>query len=165
MKKEHFDWLKSKFACGESMDWIEENNIQSLEEAWNACERGDWLLWLAQELGIEKRKLVLCGALCAHTVIQSMKDPRSRNAVRMAFLWSRGKATDAQLVAAGDDAREAAYDAVSERDADWTAARSATWIGDADAERAAAWAGTGNKTANIARKLLTQEVMNAIRTI
>ena len=168
MKKEHLFWLKSNHACQESMDWVEENNIGSLEEAWNACEEGHWLIWLAQELRINKRKLVLCGALCAHTVIQYMQDPRSRNAVRIAFLWGRGKATDAQMVAAEDDAR-AAYAVVPGRDADWTAARSAAWIGGADAERAAAWAeesaGTGETTANIARELLTQEVINAIRAI
>ena len=124
MKKEHLFWLKSNHACQESMDWVEENNIGSLEEAWNACEEGHWLIWLAQELRINKRKLVLCGALCAHTVIQYMQDPRSRNAVRIAFLWGRGKATDAQMVAAEDDAR-AAYAVVPGRDADWTAARSA----------------------------------------
>lgn len=198
MKTEHFNWLKYKFACGESIKWIEQNNIQSLEEAWNACERGDWLLWLAQELGIEKRKLVMCGALCAHTVVQYMEDARSRNAVRIAFLWGRGKATDEQL----EETRKDAEDAWIDEDAAWAgAAWSAaaadadecavyaadtaddadddTWVADdawsaaaAAAVTCAAWSDDAGakkanelRTANIARKLLTQEVMNAIRTI
>ena len=113
MKKEHFDWLETNEACQESMDWIAENNIQSLEEAWNACERGDWLLWMAEMLCVDQRKLMMCGALCAHTVIQHMKDPRSRNAVRVIFLWSRGKATDEQLEYARYAARYAARDAAA----------------------------------------------------
>ena len=171
MKKEHLEWLKSNDACQESMDWVEENNIGSLEEAWNACERGHWLIWLAQELGIDKRKLVLCGALCAHTVVHKMKDPRSRNAVRIAFLWGRGKATNEQMVAAGDDARDAAYAVVPGRDSERNAAWAGAWA-PCNPERAAARAGmaddiisTGKKTANIARELLTQEVINAIRAI
>ncbi|MCK9482546.1 MAG: hypothetical protein M0R38_12460 [Bacteroidia bacterium] len=170
MKKEHLFWLETNEACQESMDWIAENNIQSLEEAWNACERGEWLLWLAQELRINKRKLVMCGALCAHTVVEYMEDSRSRNAVRIAFLWGRGKATDAPLKAARE-ARAASYDATAERNAERNAAWAATWAVEGNPERAAAWAGkagdisTEKKTANIARELLTEEVMNAIRAI
>lgn len=169
MKTQHLTWLENKKACQESIIWIEENNIQSLEEAWNACEQGDWLLWMAKKLGVDKRKLALCGALCAHTVVQYMQDPRSRNAVRIAFLWGRGKATDEQLMAAADAAGVDAFFT------DYWAARAASYAA-TDAEKAAAWtaivcAADGAKkanelrTANIVKKILTEDVMKAIRTI
>jgi hypothetical protein len=168
MKTQHLAWLENKKACQESIIWIEENNIQSLEEAWNACEQGDWLLWMAKKLGVDKRKLALCGALCAHTVVQYMQNTRSRNAVRIAFLWGRGKATDEQLMAAADAAGVDAFYT------DW-AARAAFYAA-TDAEKTAAWtaiicAADGAKkanelrTANIAKKILTEDVINAIRAI
>ena len=170
MKKEHLEWLETNQACSQSIEWIEENNIQSLEEAWHTCGRGDWMLWMAKKLRINKRKLVLCGALCAHTVVEYMQDPRSRNAVRVAFLWGRGKATDAQLKAAreaatygGDWADYAARAAV--RSADWTAYAGEAAACAADAAALAAdWAADARKanqmrTASIAMELLTEEVM------
>ncbi|MCK9457043.1 MAG: hypothetical protein M0R31_07095 [Candidatus Riflebacteria bacterium] len=197
MKKEHLFWLKSNQACNEGMEWIEENNIQSLEEVWNTCERGDWLLWMAEMLCVDQRKLMMCGALCAHTVIQHMKDPRSRNAVRVIFLWSRGKATDEQLEYARYAARYAARDAAAvaadtaadaarEADIAADAARAAdaridvdwddidavyvAWFVADTAAAIAAMTRTGTtwdaaekenqrKTADITRKILTEEVM------
>src|SRR5690554_1696751 len=108
MKKKHFNWLQANEACSESIGWIKQNNVQSLEEAWTSCERGDWLLWMAEELGADERKLAICAALSAHTVVQYMQDPRSREAVRMTFLWGRGKATDAEVGVAGDGGGNAA---------------------------------------------------------
>lgn len=141
MKKEHLNWLQKNEACKGSIEWIEENNIQSLQDAWNACERGDWLLWMATKLNVDKRKLVLCGALCAHTVVQYMQDPRSREVVRIALLWGRGKATNAQLVDARTAADDAWTDAICAADAAVGAAADAAdvVVCAADAAVCAAW--------------------------
>lgn len=196
MKKEHLDWLRENEACDQSIIWVEENNVQSLQEAWTSCERGDWLLWLAAELNVDKRKLAMCGALCAHTVIQYMKDPRSRDAVRIVFLWGRGKATDEQLMAARDAARSVVY--VTYEDTYWVIARATRSTRAAVTAQAAARAADDAfsairtatrtartvesvaetwsdakaavkenqlRTAEIARKVLTEEVMDAIRAI
>lgn len=145
MKTEHLDWLAANDACNESIEWVEENKTSSLEDAWSTCERGDWLLWLASKLGVDKRKLTLCGALCAHTVVQYMEDPRSRNTVRIAFLYSRGKATLDEL----NEARVAAWAAADDADttsaasAAYAAARAAAYAANTDvqdADAAAAWA-------------------------
>ena len=40
--------------CEEAADWAQGKTIQ---EIWNTCERGDWLLWWAQKRGLESRKL------------------------------------------------------------------------------------------------------------
>jgi len=175
MKTKHLNWLQTNEACKESISWIQQNNIQSLKEAWNACERGDWLFWMATKLGIDERKLALCAALCAHTVVQHMEDARSRDAVRVAFLWGRGKATDEELSSAGSaawsvalaafdpDTNAAAWAAAvaaawaAVRSATLAAARSATLAADADKNRL--------RTAEIARKVLTEDVLKKIKEI
>jgi hypothetical protein len=179
MKKEHLEWLQANKVCRSSLLWIAEKNIQSLEEAWNICERGDWLLWMATKLNVDKRRLVLCAALCAHTVIQYMKDSRSRNAVRIAFLWGRGKTTYAQLEKAKTNALAAVIAARAVDTVTYAAAWAAAWAtipaeaiwaadittdaalaaGDADADR------NRLRTAEIARKVLTEDVMKKIKEI
>ena len=168
MKKEHLNWLQEYNACKESIKWIKQNNIQSLEEAWNICERGDWLLWMATRLSIDKRKLVLCAALYAHTIVQHMEDARSRDAVRIVFLWGRGKATDEQL----SYARKAAWKAATGTAdaAAWAAVWATTFadtictvntIADASADKKS----NQLHTAEIARKVLTEEVIKKIKEI
>lgn len=184
-------WLQKNNACNPSIIWIKQNNIQSLKEAWYACERGDWLLWMAEKLGVDKHKLVLCGALCAHTVVQYMEDARSRNAVRIAFLWGRGKATDKQLSSAGDAALNAALAGDADANAAALAAVAAALANDADADAfalaaiastaasaaavAASTTSASNgvdarqanqlRTAEIVRKILTNDVMKKIKEI
>jgi hypothetical protein len=60
-------------------------------------------------------------------------DPRSVEAIRVKRLWLEDKATDEELAAARDDARDDAWDAA--RKAVWSAGK-AVW----DDARAAAWA-------------------------
>ena len=174
MKKEHLEWLQENKACGSSILWIEEKNIQSLEEAWNICERGDWLLWMATKLNIDKRRLVLCAALCAHTVIQYMQDSRSRNAVRIAFLWGREKVTDTQLEKAKTNALVAIRAAKTVDTVTYAAAWAAAWATIPDdtiwAANAVADAATDKKsnqlrTAEIARKILTEDILKKIKEI
>ena len=173
MKTKHLNWLQTNEACKESISWIQQNNIQSLEEAWNACERGDWLLWMATKLGIDERKLALCAALCAHTVIQYMQDSRSRNAVRIAFLWGRGKATDEELSSAGSAAWSASLAAFAPDAAAWSAAGAAAWAAARSATLAAARSATlaadadknRLRTAEIAKKVLTEDVMKKLKEI
>ena len=181
MKKEHLEWLEINQACSQSISWIKRDNIQSLEEAWYTCGRGDWMLWMAKKLGIDRHKLVLSASLCAHTAVQYMQDPRSRNAVRIAFLWSRGKATDEQLMAARNDACDAedvidcgdyysARAAASAAAASWascvTDETAACDTAAAAADAAASWALSDDarkanqmRTASIVMELLTEEVM------
>lgn len=166
MKTEHFDFLKNNRACDEGLKWAETQS--GLYELWNNCHRGDWLSWLANRLQVDERKRMMCGALCAHSVIHLMTDRRSREAVRIAFLYARGKATDKQLkeakcaaVAAAKAARDAACIAA------W-AAYIATCVGATSAAKAAADAAREARQANelrtaeIARKILTQDVFAKI---
>jgi len=175
MKKEHLEWLQANEACKESIKWIKQNNIQSLENAWYACERGNWLLWMAEKLKVDKRKLVLCAALYAHTVMQYMEDARSRDAVRIAFLWGRGKATDVELEKASADAWIIALGALAHNVAD-AAAWAAAWttsgcaIGTADAVALAISRITDKKpnqlrSTTIIRKICTEDVIKKLKDI
>lgn len=202
--------MKINQACEDGLIWAKTQS--DLYDLWNNCHRGDWLLWLANKLKVDKRKQALCAALCAHTVVHLMTDARSREAVRIAFLWGRGKVTNEQLREAREAAR-AAYTtttaATYAADADyWAAARAAanaavrvtgaaTWAAADDATNAATsaaywaywtddtinaadddatWAAAADtanaamqanqlRTAEIARKILTNDVMKKIKEI
>ena len=116
-------------------------------EAWAACPRGDWMLWLAQKAGVNLRTLTLAKGLCAETAIRLMTDERSRNAVRVAITYGRGDATDEELSAAADAADAA----------------SAAAYAAAHAAASAAYAANQQQTADICREVLTEEIMKLIQ--
>jgi hypothetical protein len=66
-------------------------------EAWRDCERGDWMLWIAHKLDIDRRTLTRAKALCANTVRHLMKDKRSTDAIDAALLYADGKITENEL--------------------------------------------------------------------
>ena len=92
-------------ACIEAREWAGD---KSLDEIIDTCHRGDWLLWLARKVDIDKRKLTLAKALCANTVRHMMRDDRSKHAVDVAIAYGNGDATEQQLTAAAADAAAAA---------------------------------------------------------
>ena len=132
----HIELLESKEACFDAVEWA--SNYPNFESAWNACHRGDWMLWIAFRLGVDKRKLTLAKGRCAETVIHLMKDQRSIDAVRAAIAYGNGEIDDKQLSAYTDDAY-AAY---------------------AAADAAAAEKENQLKTADICREILTSEILN-----
>jgi len=71
-----------------------------LEEAWNNCERGDWMLCLAFNMGISLQELTLAKGRIAKTVVHLMEDDRSKKAVEVAITFGKGKATIKELNAA-----------------------------------------------------------------
>ena len=77
----------------------------NFEDAWNNCPRGDWMLWIAERVGVNRRKLTLAKGYCAKTVIHLMGDERSVNAVKVAIRYGRYRADDSEL----NDAAYAAY--------------------------------------------------------
>ena len=93
-------------ACNEARKWA---SNKSIDEIWATCHRGDWMLWLARKLNIDKRVLTLAKGHCANTVRHLMKDERSIAAVDMAIKYGEGNATDSELAAAAAAAAYAAY--------------------------------------------------------
>ena len=98
--------LTSLNACEESLEWIEDRNA---DQMWADCPRGDWMLWLMQKCGLNKRKLTLAKGKCAETVKHLMKDERSINAVEVAIRYGYSEATEEELT----DAAAAVYAAAA----------------------------------------------------
>jgi hypothetical protein len=89
------------------------NQYSDFQTAWNNCHMGDWMLWWAKKLNVDNRKLTLAKGLCANTVINLMKDERSRKAVKVAIDYGKCKLTKKELIAAAADADDAAAAAAS----------------------------------------------------
>jgi hypothetical protein len=89
-------------ACSDAIEWVGD---MSLKEAWNKCERGDWMLWLAfimkDKLGwSDIKQITLAKVKCARLVQHLMKDERSLKALDIAEKWAKNEATDKELKAA-----------------------------------------------------------------
>lgn len=155
--------LEQMNACDESIAWLEEKNFESLQSAWDVCERGDWMLWLIGRTinrtdETQLRKITLAKARCAKLVVHLMKDERSKNAVVVAERFGLGNATRQELdaaaaAAAASSAYAYAYAAYAAAYADAAAADAASAYAYADAAyayaaayAAAAYAAAKNKT-------------------
>ena len=71
--------------------------LDSLEEAWQKCERGDWMLWLAGKLSgspdsDSRKKVVLASCQCARLALKYVKagELRPQKAIETAEAWARG---------------------------------------------------------------------------
>lgn len=115
-------------ACDDAVAWAK--NYDSLEAAWAACDRGDWMLWLvgrtsASEPWSDARKpLVACCVEVAREVLpiyeaQYPDDSTVRDCLDLFARWASGEqiARDALVAArrkcyaADADAADAAADA------------------------------------------------------
>jgi len=156
-------------ACSSSIEWSK--NYEDSQQAWEACERGDWMLWLiswkAGKFGSDSRKkLVLVACECARLAWKWMPD-EGRTAIILTEKWANGDssisrndlsnaaaaanaaATTNAAAAANAAAYAAAYAAAATNAAHYAAAA-------ANAAAYAANAATKNNTlkqcANIVRK-------------
>ena len=132
-------------ACKESI--VFRKNYPDFKSAWENCPRGDWMLWIAKKLNVDLLKLTTAKALCANTVRNLMKDERSTKAIDVAILFGQGKASREELDAAAADADDADADAADA----YTAA---------DAKRK-----NQQETADICRRILTEDVLAAINNL
>ena len=144
-------------ACKESI--VFRKNYPDFKTAWENCPRGDWMLWIAKKLNVDLLKLTTAKALCANTVRNLMRDERSTKAIDVAILFGQGKASREELDAAAADAAaadaEAAYATAAAADAATYAAYAA-----ADAKRK-----NQQETADICRRILTEDVLAAINNL
>jgi hypothetical protein len=100
------------------------DNYDSFEDAWNACARGDWMLWIAARLKVDYRILILAKSRCARTVIHLMEDERSMNAVEVSELYGLGKASKEELMKADKGAKDAYIASASASASGYTASAS-----------------------------------------
>jgi hypothetical protein len=102
-------------ACSGARTWA---RGKSLHEAWNACERPDWLFWLAGRMAGKpgwptRQQIVLAACACAETALRFVRqgEDRPRLAIEAARAWTRGEANieEVRLAAADAAAAYAAY--------------------------------------------------------
>ncbi len=135
MTKTWIEKLKKQEACDESIAWAKE--YPTAQAAWDACERGDWMLWAwdrnCGNSGSEShRMLVLCAVECVKTSLKYVKNKDVKKLIKKSLdtteRWAKGEegvtlddvknaanaaanAAAAAGAAAGDDGTNSATDA------------------------------------------------------
>jgi hypothetical protein len=110
----HLNNLIPANACGPSHRWLEAlAEGTTPQQAWDVCERGDWLLWLLHVRNVDRRALVLCACEIARQALNHVLvgEVRPLRAIEMAEAWARGEATIQNVRAAAAAAADAAYEA------------------------------------------------------
>jgi hypothetical protein len=89
--------LKSMHACNEALEWLRKNDYPTLNDAWQVCERGDWMLWLAGKMAGEpmsdtRKPLVLAACECVRLALPYVKlgETAPLAAIELAEKWARG---------------------------------------------------------------------------
>lgn len=115
--------LQELGACEDAILWAAGKTLQ---EAWQTCPRGDWMLWLIEEAGMcQHTQIVLCAAKCAQTALAHMDD-RGKKCVAAALAYAKTGVMP-----------EAAADIFSDA---WRAVEEAKGPKEKHASEAAAWA-------------------------
>jgi hypothetical protein len=124
-------YLKDLDACKHAIKWVGD---QTAQEAWETCERSDWMLWLLDQIEYGNEKtLRLMACEFVRSICHLLKDKRSKQAVIIAEKYAHGKATDKELQAAWNAAEAGAWEAA------WVAAKSASWAAAGEEAWVAAW--------------------------
>ena len=112
-------------ACEEALEWVGERDPGT---AWSQSPRGDWLLWYAGQMAVDRRQLVRTACACARLVLPLVREgeERPRLAIEAAERWA-------------DDPTEANRRAAGTASCSARAAWAAAWAAGA-AGYAAAWA-------------------------
>jgi hypothetical protein len=97
------DLLKQLDACEESILFAKD--YENLIDAWNNCQKGDWMLWFATKIFIDDKKMLLARALCANTVRHFMKYEKMMLALDTAIGYANDKFTFEEF----DNARKNAF--------------------------------------------------------
>lgn len=84
------------------------SKFNTVEEAWRACARGDFMFSIAGMLKVNEKTLILAKLSCAATVQHLIEDKRGIEALEMAKKFIEGDASKQDLKNAADDALRAA---------------------------------------------------------
>ena len=91
--------LKELDACDEAIEWAKD--YDNLQQAWDNCQRGDWMIWLINKMEWSNDKdLRLMAVAFARQVQHLMNDQRSINALDVAERYANGEANIEELTAA-----------------------------------------------------------------
>lgn len=56
------EYLSAYGACEEGIDYCSKH--KSVENAWNSCDRADWMLWFATHIGVDKEQVLKAKIAC-----------------------------------------------------------------------------------------------------
>jgi hypothetical protein len=101
-------YLNKTRACEEACQWAGERTAQ---QAWDECDRADWLLWWAAHAKIARKTFVRIACACARTALPYVQfdELRPLKAIETAEAWCDGKATIEEVRAAAYAAHAAAH--------------------------------------------------------
>jgi hypothetical protein len=99
-------WMKDHSACNEATSWV---NDLTVEQAWQTCERADWMLWALARTDFPQTELVRLCVEIARTVQHLNPDPRVSKCLDITEAWCDGKASLEEI----EKARIATYDAAN----------------------------------------------------
>ena len=71
--------LENLDACDDSLEWL--SGVNSLQQAWDECKRGDWMLWILANLKADRKKVVLSACGCARLSLRFNPDERVLHAI------------------------------------------------------------------------------------
>ena len=91
MDQQILDQLEEWTACEDGIEYMASH--ATVQEAWQACQRGDWMMWWAQHCGVEKKVLLFCAVKQARLAQHLMTDQRSIKALDVAEAYAHGQAT------------------------------------------------------------------------
>lgn len=97
-------WLRMH-ACEPAVEWLEDSNFTSMEDAWNACTRADWMLWCAcMQAGHPGASTEVTQRFfdCSKALLLAHITLYDKPGVRTDYDWARLKSEDAfQLIQQG----------------------------------------------------------------
>ena len=93
--------LRQHNACAAAVKWI---GKRQPARAWAQCPRGDWMLWIAARVGVDRKLVVRATCDCVRTALKFVPKGEKRPlvAIQTAERWCRGEATI-------EEVRRAAY--------------------------------------------------------
>ena len=169
MNLKEFQKLENLRPCSEALEYAKK--FDTLQQAWDDCERSDWMLWLlgkicGQPRSQSRHELVWIACQCARLSLRyaPKNELRPLQAIEAAEGWSAKIPgfTLKKVKKAADATYAAAYDITDAADAAAYAAYAAAYAAYADAADAAA-AYVATAYADAAKKRLLKKCTGIIR--
>jgi hypothetical protein len=100
-------WIKKLYKldtpCNEAVKWA--SQYDSLQAAWDACPRGDWMGWLLDRLEVDKKQKAKLCCMHARLTLPYTHDPHVQHTIEVVEAWVEGKATEQDVQAVVVEAR------------------------------------------------------------
>ena len=130
-------FARSKSACDEAMHWLKDQT--DAEQAWQTCERPDWMIWYAAPRGADRKTLVRIACDCARTALRFVPagEDRPRLCIETTERWIVGEATIEEVRTARNAAADAyaAYAAAAADAAAYAAAAAAAYAAERETQK------------------------------